>query len=125
GRIAPLDAYRDLLVRFDGRILVDESHGFGIVGPGGRGAAARLGASQVSTVAATLSKAFCAHGALLGCAAGDEQHIRSTEVYRASSSGATFSAAAATAALAYVTTHPEMRDHILSLAKGLRHEVAS
>jgi len=65
--IAPLDAYLDLLPR-KGLMLVDDAHGAGTVGPGGRGATALLGIHDPRVLlSVTLAKAFAvAGGAVLG-----------------------------------------------------------
>jgi 7-keto-8-aminopelargonate synthetase-like enzyme len=65
--IAPLDAYLDLLPR-KGLMLVDDAHGAGTVGPGGRGAPALFGIHDSRVLlSVTLAKAFAVSGgAVLG-----------------------------------------------------------
>lgn len=67
GNIAPLKALADLCCGHDALLVVDDAHGFGCVGPQGRGAvlAAGLSQSQVPLVVGTLGKAFGASGAFV------------------------------------------------------------
>lgn len=66
GDIAPLDALLELANRFDALLLIDDAHGFGVLGEGGRGAAAMFGLrSPRLIVMATLSKAAGAAGAFV------------------------------------------------------------
>ncbi|WP_339800985.1 8-amino-7-oxononanoate synthase [uncultured Marinobacter sp.] len=67
GNIAPLKALADLCCAHDALLVVDDAHGFGCVGPQGRGAvlAAGLSQSQVPLVVGTLGKAFGASGAFV------------------------------------------------------------
>lgn len=67
GDIAPLAKLLDLAERFDAWLVVDDAHGFGVLGPGGRGALAEAGLAswrllQMGTLgkAAGLSGAFVA-----------------------------------------------------------------
>ena len=63
GAPAPLAALRRVAVRTGGYLIVDDAHGLGVLGPGGRGAAAaaKAGGPRVVT-AGSLSKAIGAHG---------------------------------------------------------------
>lgn len=70
GGMAPLDGYLRLLPK-GGHLLVDDAHGAGAVGPGGRGAASHFGIRDSRLVVAiTFAKAFAVGGgAVLGSAA--------------------------------------------------------
>jgi 8-amino-7-oxononanoate synthase len=73
GDIAPLPALLRLAERHDALLLIDDAHGFGVLGPGGRGSAAHFGlASPRLLVMGTLSKAAGAAGAFV---AGDAMLI--------------------------------------------------
>jgi glycine C-acetyltransferase/8-amino-7-oxononanoate synthase len=50
------------------RLLVDDAHGTGTLGPGGRGALAALGLEdQVDVIVGSLGKALGSHGAFVAC----------------------------------------------------------
>src|ERR671932_1024919 len=69
GDVAPLEEIVELARRYDVRVLVDESHVVGVLGPGGRGAAAEAGlAEDVDVITGSLGTALGAYG---GCACGD------------------------------------------------------
>ena len=68
GDIAPLPEIVELAQRYDARVMVDEAHGTGCVGPGGRGAVADAGLEgEVDVVVGTLGKALGSYGAYVLC----------------------------------------------------------
>lgn len=63
GDIAPLPSIVALARRFGARIMVDDAHGIGVLGPGGRGTVAHFGlTSEVDVVTGTFSKSFASIG---------------------------------------------------------------
>lgn len=74
GDTAPLKAMADLCSEHKAWLAVDDAHGIGICGPGGRGsvAAAGLDGRQVPILSGTLGKAFGCFGAFI---AGSEKLI--------------------------------------------------
>jgi 8-amino-7-oxononanoate synthase len=68
GDIAPLEEIVELAQRYDARVMVDEAHSTGTVGPGGRGAVADAGLEdEVDVVVGTLGKALGSYGAYACC----------------------------------------------------------
>jgi glycine C-acetyltransferase/8-amino-7-oxononanoate synthase len=64
GDVAPLPELLELARRHGCRLLVDEAHATGAIGPGGRGAVAAAGLSgEVDVVVGTLGKALGSYGA--------------------------------------------------------------
>jgi 8-amino-7-oxononanoate synthase len=68
GDVAPLEDIVELAQQYRVRLLVDEAHGIGTLGPGGRGALASLGLEdQVDVIVGTLGKALGSHGGFVAC----------------------------------------------------------
>jgi 8-amino-7-oxononanoate synthase len=68
GDVAPLQGIVELAERHRVRVLVDESHAIGAVGPGGRGVLAELGLEdQVDVILGTLEKSLGSYGAFVAC----------------------------------------------------------
>jgi 8-amino-7-oxononanoate synthase len=68
GDVAPLVEIVELAREHDVRVMVDEAHGTGALGPGGRGAAAEAGVEdEVDVVLGTLGKALGSYGAFVAC----------------------------------------------------------
>src|SRR3954471_3706649 len=68
GDIAPLEEIVELAGRYDARVMVDDAHGMGAIGPGGRGSVADAGLeNEVEWVVGTLGKALGSYGAYACC----------------------------------------------------------
>jgi 8-amino-7-oxononanoate synthase len=68
GDVAPLDEIVELAQRHGLRTLIDDAHGTGALGPGGRGALAEAGLEdQVDVIVGTLGKALGSYGAFVAC----------------------------------------------------------
>jgi 8-amino-7-oxononanoate synthase len=68
GDVAPLVPIVELAQQHRLRVLVDEAHGTGALGPGGRGALAEAGIEdQVDVIVGTLGKALGCYGAFVAC----------------------------------------------------------
>jgi glycine C-acetyltransferase/8-amino-7-oxononanoate synthase len=68
GDVAPLAGIVELARRYDCRVVVDEAHGTGCIGPDGRGAVAEAGLEgEIDVVVGTLGKALGAYGAYAAC----------------------------------------------------------
>ncbi|HET9238602.1 MAG TPA: pyridoxal phosphate-dependent aminotransferase family protein [Oligoflexus sp.] len=127
GDIAPLDQISAVSRKHNGRLMVDEAHSFGVVGPGGLGAAARYGVlPQVDVVMGTFSK-IC--GGIGAFAAGSAEmvdwlyHFSRPHIFSVSIPPST--AAAALAALRIFLAEKELvnnlKENISHFANGLRH----
>jgi 8-amino-7-oxononanoate synthase len=69
GDLAPLPALLTLAERHDAWLVVDDAHGFGVLGPGGRGALAHFGLRSERLIAiGTLGKAAGVAGAFVAAA---------------------------------------------------------
>ena len=68
GDIAPLERIVELGQRYDARVMVDDAHGTGAIGPEGRGSVAAAGLEgEVDVVVGTLGKALGSYGAYVCC----------------------------------------------------------
>ena len=68
GDVAPLRDIVELAHRYDARVMVDEAHGTGCVGPGGRGLVAELELEdEIDVIVGTLGKALGSYGAYVLC----------------------------------------------------------
>jgi 8-amino-7-oxononanoate synthase len=68
GDVAPLAEIAEVAAEHRLRVLVDEAHGTGALGPGGRGAVAEAGLEdEVDVIMGTLGKALGSYGAFVAC----------------------------------------------------------
>jgi glycine C-acetyltransferase/8-amino-7-oxononanoate synthase len=68
GDVAPLTEIVELARRFDARVMVDDAHGTGTIGPGGRGSVAAAGLEdEVDVLVGTLGKSLGSYGAYACC----------------------------------------------------------
>ena len=122
GDIAPLPDICDLAAQHNAMVLVDDAHGFGVLGKDGSGTLAHFGLKDENIVQmGTLSKSI---GALGGYIAGSRSLI---ELLINRARGFIFTTglppatlAAADAALDVVRSEPELRKRLFSHAKHLK-----
>jgi 8-amino-7-oxononanoate synthase len=114
GDLAPLDSIVKLKNKYNTRLVVDDAHGVGVVGPGGRGTAHHFGVEKdVDLIVGTFSKSLASVG---GFVTGDEKiidfikHYGRSIVFSASLPPA--SVAAANAALDVLKREPERVERV-------------
>jgi glycine C-acetyltransferase/8-amino-7-oxononanoate synthase len=126
GDVAPLPELVDLAQRHGLKLVVDEAHATGAVGPGGRGAVADAGLEgEVDVVVGTLGKALGAYGAFAACDARMARYL--TNCARSlifSTALPPPVAAAALAALELLAEQPRRVDKLQANAGILRGELA-
>jgi glycine C-acetyltransferase len=107
GDVAPLPQLLELARRHRCRLMVDEAHATGAIGPGGRGSVAAAGLSgEVDVVVGTLGKALGSYGAY-ACASAEtiDFLVNTARPFIFSTAPPPPSVAAATAALELVSPH--------------------
>ncbi|HYP48579.1 MAG TPA: 8-amino-7-oxononanoate synthase, partial [Thermoleophilaceae bacterium] len=68
GDVAPLAEIVELAQRYDARVMVDDAHGLGALGPGGRGSVAAAGLeAEIDVLVGTLGKSLGSYGAYACC----------------------------------------------------------
>lgn len=123
GQLAPLADYRRAMASYDGTILcVDDSHGVGVLGSGGRGSLQHAGlAGEGNYFAGTLSKAFGALGGIVPADASLADRIaRNAMILRGASLPPPAAAAAAIAAMHLLQNNPQMRADLDRNVKHMR-----
>jgi glycine C-acetyltransferase/8-amino-7-oxononanoate synthase len=127
GDVAPLAELVDLAQRHDVRSVVDEAHGTGCVGPGGRGAVAEAGLEQeVDVVVGTLGKALGSYGAFAACDAEMARFLTNTSRPLIFSTAPPPPAVAgALAALEVLVEQPRLVDKLQANAGVMRAELAA
>ncbi|ONI70433.1 8-amino-7-oxononanoate synthase [Actinosynnema sp. ALI-1.44] len=127
GDMAPLPALAEACREHNAGLLVDDAHGFGVLGDGGRGAVAEAGLIKEPNVITTitLSKSLGAQGgAVLGPRRVIRHLVETARTFIFDTGLAPSSAAAALAALNALKDEPErpqrVRDNAMTVAMRLR-----
>jgi glycine C-acetyltransferase/8-amino-7-oxononanoate synthase len=122
GDVAPLGDIVELGQRHRVRVLVDESHGLGSVGPGGRGALAQCGLEdQVDVIVGTLGEALGSYGAFAACDRVMSQYLlQAARTLVFSTAPAPPAVAGALAALALLEDRPRLVEKLRANAAALR-----
>ncbi|MDX6642838.1 MAG: 8-amino-7-oxononanoate synthase, partial [Solirubrobacteraceae bacterium] len=125
GDIAPLEEIVELAHRYDARVVVDEAHGTGALGPGGRGAVAEAGLTdEVDVIVGTLGKALGSYGAYVCCDRSLAQYlINAARTLIYSTAPAPPAVAGALAALDLLEEQPRRVRKLQVNAEVLREEL--
>jgi 8-amino-7-oxononanoate synthase len=119
---APLPGLLELARRHGARLMVDEAHATGAVGPGGRGSVAAAGLSgEVDVVVGTLGKALGSYGAYV-CADAEivDYLVNRARTFVFSTAPPPPAVGAAAAALALLEAEPQLVDRLQANAAALR-----
>jgi 8-amino-7-oxononanoate synthase len=125
GDIAPLREIVELAQRRRLRVLVDEAHATGTIGPGGRGALAEAGIEdQVDVIVGTLGKALGSYGAFVACDRSVADYLlNAARTFIFSTAPPPPAVAGALAALALLEQRPELVARLQANAAALRGEL--
>jgi 8-amino-7-oxononanoate synthase len=126
GDLAPLHGIVELARSHGARVVVDEAHATGVVGPGGRGLAAHLGLErEIDVVVGTLGKALGSYGAFACCDTKTADYLVNrarTLIY--STALPPPALGAALRALQLLREQPEIVERLHANARALREELA-
>ena len=126
GDVAPLARIVELARRYDARVMVDEAHATGVLGPGGRGSVAAAGLEgEVDVIVGTLGKALGSYGAYVCCDTAMKRYLVNTARTLIFSTGpAPPVVAAALAALEILSEQPRRVERLGRNARTLRTALA-
>jgi len=126
GDVAPLEEIVELARRHDVRVMVDDAHGDGTLGPGGRGTIAEAGLDgEVDVIVGTLGKAFGSYGAYVACDDPMARYlVNSARTLMFSTGLPPAAVAAAMAALELLAEQPRRVERLADNAAALREELA-
>lgn len=127
GNLALLPEIVNTARNFNADIILDDAHGVGVMGLGGRGTASHFGLTEeVAVVVGTLSEAFGSHG---GFAIGSQPLIERIATDARSFVGAASlppaSAAAALAALKVIDAEPEWLERLWTNTRRMKERLQS
>jgi len=123
GDVAPLPELLELARRHRARLMVDEAHATGGVGPGGRGSVSAAGLSgEVDVVVGTLGKALGSYGAY-ACANAEtiDYLVNTARPFIFSTAPPPPAVGAAQAALELLEAEPDLVGRLQANAKTLRN----
>ena len=122
GDIAKLPEIVALAKQYGARVMVDDAHGLGVIGEGGRGTASHFGLEdEVDLIMGTFSKSLASLGGFLVAKAEVVDYVRhNSRPFIFSASIPPASAAIALASLRYIEAHPEIVERLSRLSAYMR-----
>lgn len=125
GEVAPVDELVRLARAHGARLLVDEAHALGAIGPGGRGTAAHFGlTAEVDLITGTFSKAFASMGGFLaGPQSVKDYLMHHSRQFMYTASFTPSVAATILASLRVMQAQPELVDQVRENARWMRDEL--
>jgi 8-amino-7-oxononanoate synthase len=127
GTITDLKTLNEIAKKYNAAVMVDDAHGFGVLGPEGKGTSHMFGVSDdIDLIVCTFSKTLASLG---GFVVGDEQvinylkHKSPALIFSASPTPA--SVAAADAALDILIEQPELATKVVANAQFIRDGLRS
>ena len=125
GDVAPLAELAELAERHRVRLMVDDAHGTGTLGPGGRGAVAEAGVEDhVDVIVGTLGKALGSYGAFVACDSVMARYlVNAARTFIFSTALPPPAVAGAMAALDLLQARPELVTRLQANAATLRREL--
>lgn len=127
GDLGPLDEIAALKRRYEFRLLVDDAHGFGVMGPGGGGTGEHFGVQdEIDLYFATFAKAGASIGAFVAGGRDVVAHLRYNTRSQIFSKGLPMPVVIGNRKrLELIRTRPELREALWANARRLQHELWS
>ena len=127
GHIAPLPEFTEIASEFGCMLVMDDAHGLGVLGDGGRGTASHFGLeNEVDVICGSLSKALSSTGGFVASSTEMIEFLRTHSrqtIFSAAISPA--QAACALAALEVIQTEPEHLTRLWENTRRYRNLVTS
>lgn len=122
GDIAKLPEICNLAEKYGARVMVDDAHGLGVIGEGGRGTASHFGLEdKVDVIMGTFSKSLASLGGYMAASELVCDYVRhNSRPFIFSASIPPSNCAAALAALRLLEEHPELPKRLSELASYAR-----
>jgi 8-amino-7-oxononanoate synthase len=123
GDIAKLPEIVELAKKYGARVMVDDAHGLGVIGKGGRGTASYFGLEdQVDITMGTFSKSLASLGGFMVGDAKVVDYVRhNSRPFIFSASITPASCATALAALRHLRSHPEIVSRLTEISAYARN----
>lgn len=127
GDICRLPDIAELAHKYKARVMVDDAHGLGVIGKGGRGTASYFGLEkEVDITMGTFSKSLASLGGYMVASAKVCEYVRhNSRPFIFSASLTPASCATARAALKVISEHPEIMERLGDLAEYYRDGLAA
>ena len=127
GDICRLPDIAELAHKYKARVMVDDAHGLGVIGKGGRGTASYFGLEkEVDITMGTFSKSLASLGGYMVASAQVCEYVRhNSRPFIFSASLTPASCATARAALKVIREHPEIVERLGDLAEYYRDGLAA
>ena len=127
GDICRLPDIAELAQKYKARVMVDDAHGLGVIGKGGRGTASYFGLEkEVDITMGTFSKSLASLGGYMVASAKVCEYVRhNSRPFIFSASLTPASCATARAALKVIREHPEIVERLGDLAEYYRDGLAA
>ena len=125
GDIANLPVIVDLAKKYGARIMVDDAHGLGVIGKGGRGTASYYGLEdEVDIYMGTFSKSLASLGGYMAASKDVVEYVKHTSrPYIFSASITPASVASANAALDILKAEPERVENLNNISSYMRQKL--
>ena len=124
GTTAPIKEISKLCIKYDSKLLIDEAHAFGVMGPAGRGESFGL-KEPISIISGTFGKAFGSGGAFLATdKITGENLIQNCGAFRYTTALAPPLCASALAALNLIKSNPSWGTKLKETSIALRERLS-